>query len=146
MICGGEVIRRQGSDLDTEVFEGTPLDRGDIRVDPELRERPRLALELLLERVEASSSSQPLDVKADDVEALLRKRGDYRPHQDFGVNLSIPWNAGSKEEPSWDVGVGSAYHNTRALEDRLQSTREAAERPLTAAPEGDANAQVLCES
>ena len=30
---------------------------------------------LLLERVEASSSSQPLDVKADDVEALLRKLG-----------------------------------------------------------------------
>ena len=55
------------------------------------------------------------------VEALLRKRGDYRPHQDFGVNLSIPWNAGSKEEPSWDVGVGSAYHNTRALEDRRRA-------------------------
>ena len=29
-----------------------------------------------------------------DVEQLLRKRGEYRPHRDFGVNLSIPWNAG----------------------------------------------------
>ncbi|EOD17300.1 hypothetical protein EMIHUDRAFT_244160 [Emiliania huxleyi CCMP1516] len=32
------------------------------------------------------------------VEMLLKKRGDYRPHQDFGVNLSIPWNAGSRED------------------------------------------------
>ena len=44
---------------------------------------------------------------------LLKKRGDYRPHQDFGVNLSIPWNAGSREDPSYHVHTGSAYHTTR---------------------------------
>jgi len=49
---------------------------------------------------------------------LLKKRGDYRPHQDFGVNLSIPWNAGSREDPSYHVHTGSAYHTTRGLEDR----------------------------
>jgi len=52
------------------------------------------------------------------VEMLLKKRGDYRPHQDFGVNLSIPWNAGSREDPSYHVHTGSAYHTTRGLEDR----------------------------
>ena len=36
--------------------------------------------------------------RPDQVEMLLKKRGDYRPHQDFGVNLSIPWNAGSRED------------------------------------------------
>ena len=30
------------------------------------------------------------------IEVLLKRRGDYRPHQDFGVNLSIPWSAGGK--------------------------------------------------
>ena len=70
MICGGEVIRRQGSDLDTEVFEGTPLDRGDIRVDPELRERPRLALELLLERVDVIEVDVGVPNRVDKLSAL----------------------------------------------------------------------------
>jgi hypothetical protein len=37
------------------------------------------------------------------LELLLRKRGDYRPHAEFGINLSIPWSAGTKEAPSYDV-------------------------------------------
>jgi hypothetical protein len=49
------------------------------------------------------------------VEELLRKRGEFRPHKDFGVNLSIPWNAGGAEDPSYDVAAGSAYTTTRAL-------------------------------
>ena len=52
-----------------------------------------------------------------NVEELLRKRGEYRPHKDFGVNLSIPWNAGSQDDPSYDVGAGSAYTTTRKLEE-----------------------------
>jgi tetratricopeptide (TPR) repeat protein len=38
-----------------------------------------------------------------NVEQLLRKRGEYRPHRDFGVNLSIPWNAGYADDPSYEV-------------------------------------------
>jgi len=39
---------------------------------------------------------------------LLKKRGDYRPHQDFGVNLSIPWNAGSREDQFLSSASGVA--------------------------------------
>lgn len=49
------------------------------------------------------------------VEDLLRKRGEYRPHPEFGINLSIPWAAGTQEEPSFDVSAGSAYTSTRPL-------------------------------
>ena len=51
----------------------------------------------------------------DKVEELLRKRGEYRPHPEFGINLSIPWAAGTQEEPSFDVSAGSAYSSTRPL-------------------------------
>ena len=40
------------------------------------------------------------------IEMLLKKRGDYRPHAEFGINLSIPWSAGSKEDPSYHVHAG----------------------------------------
>mmetsp|Transcript_50546 Transcript_50546/g.83778 ORF Transcript_50546/g.83778 Transcript_50546/m.83778 type:complete len:433 (+) Transcript_50546:42-1340(+) len=53
------------------------------------------------------------------IEILLKRRGDYRPHQDFGVNLSIPWNAGSKDNPSFHVHTGNrAYSKTQGLEGR----------------------------
>lgn len=52
----------------------------------------------------------------DQVEQLLRRRGEYRPHRDFGVNLSIPWNAGYADDPSYDVASGSAYTTTKKLE------------------------------
>tara|TARA_B100000524_G_scaffold334520_2_gene223139 strand:+ start:167 stop:1144 length:978 start_codon:yes stop_codon:yes gene_type:complete len=55
------------------------------------------------------------------VELLLKRRGDYRPHQEFGVNLSIPWSAGTKDDPSWDVRTGSVYSKTRELEDRTRA-------------------------
>lgn len=50
------------------------------------------------------------------VEALLRKRGDFRPHAAFGVDLAVPWSAGKAELPSWEV-VGAAHSSTRALGD-----------------------------
>ena len=53
-----------------------------------------------------------------EIEALLRKRGEYRPHRDFGINLSIPWVAGGVEDPSYDVAAGSAYTTTQALDGR----------------------------
>lgn len=52
----------------------------------------------------------------DEIDAMLRARGDYRPHRDFGVNLSIPWSAGSRDAPSWEVPSGAAYSNTRDIE------------------------------
>ena len=45
----------------------------------------------------------------------MRRRGEYRPHQDFGVNLSIPWNAGSQEEATWEVASGTAYTTTQGI-------------------------------
>ena len=53
----------------------------------------------------------------DKVEQLLKKRGEYRPHRDFGVNLSIPWNAGFADDPTYDVASGSAYTTTKKLEE-----------------------------
>ena len=50
----------------------------------------------------------------------MRKRGDYRPHAEFGINLSIPWNAGSKEAPTYDVRTGSVYTTTEGLEDKTR--------------------------
>jgi len=52
------------------------------------------------------------------IEMLLKKRGDYRPHAEFGINLSIPWNAGTKEAPSYHVHTGSVYTTTQGLEDK----------------------------
>lgn len=50
-----------------------------------------------------------------NVELLMRRRGEYRPHQDFGVNLSIPWAAGTQEDASWEVANGSAYSTTQGI-------------------------------
>uniref|UniRef100_A0A7S0L601 J domain-containing protein n=1 Tax=Coccolithus braarudii TaxID=221442 RepID=A0A7S0L601_9EUKA len=55
------------------------------------------------------------------IEILLKRRGDYRPHQDFGVNLSIPWNAGSREDPSYHVHAGAAHTTTEGLEDKRRA-------------------------
>eukprot|EP00962_Isochrysis_galbana_P053637 scaffold25069_cov87-Isochrysis_galbana.AAC.1 len=55
------------------------------------------------------------------IELLLKRRGDYRPHQDFGINLSIPWNAGGKEDPSFHVHSGSAYTTTQGLQDNTRA-------------------------
>lgn len=72
------------------------------------------------------------------VDAMLRKRGDYRPHARFGVDLAVrarlgesprvlsappltlaprqvPWTAGGREQACWDM-AGAAHSTTRALE------------------------------
>ena len=51
------------------------------------------------------------------IEIMLQKRGEYRPHQEFGINLAVPWSAGTKADPSYDVSAGSAYTTTQALHD-----------------------------
>ena len=51
---------------------------------------------------------------------LLKKRGDYRPHQDFGINLSIPWSAGTKEDPNYHVHSGSVYTTTQGIADKTR--------------------------
>uniref|UniRef100_A0A7S3AQP2 J domain-containing protein n=1 Tax=Haptolina ericina TaxID=156174 RepID=A0A7S3AQP2_9EUKA len=55
------------------------------------------------------------------LELLLRKRGDYRPHAEFGINLSIPWSAGTKEAPSYDVSSGSVYTTTQGIEEKRRA-------------------------
>ena len=52
-----------------------------------------------------------------EIEAMLRARGDYRPHSNFGVDLNVPWSAGEKHDPTYDVPSGSAYRTTEAIED-----------------------------
>ena len=42
------------------------------------------------------------------VDSMLRARGDYRPHAQFGVDLAVPWTAGTKETPSWEI-VGGRF-------------------------------------
>jgi hypothetical protein len=54
---------------------------------------------------------------------LLKRRGDDRPRQEFGINLSIPWNAGTKEAPSYHVHSGSVYTTTQGIEDRTRQVR-----------------------
>lgn len=51
----------------------------------------------------------------DEIEAMLRKRGDYRPHPEFGVNLSIPWHAGGHADPAWDVPDSSEFTTTKQI-------------------------------
>mmetsp|Transcript_9162 Transcript_9162/g.15727 ORF Transcript_9162/g.15727 Transcript_9162/m.15727 type:complete len:353 (-) Transcript_9162:58-1116(-) len=55
-----------------------------------------------------------LAMRGEDVEGLLRARGDYRPHLEFGINLHVPWTAGSKSSPSWDTPTTS-YTNTKEI-------------------------------
>ena len=56
------------------------------------------------------------------------------------MHLRMPWIA------AVSFGYLSLLSVTRGEYGRDETRVEAAERPLTAAPEGDANAQVLCES
>lgn len=49
------------------------------------------------------------------IDSMLRARGDYRPHQEFGINLNVPWSAGTQEKPSWEV-VGAKYSKTRMID------------------------------
>jgi len=54
------------------------------------------------------------------IEIMMQKRGEYRPHQEFGINLAVPWSAGTKSDPSYDVSAGSVYTTTRALGDQTK--------------------------
>lgn len=49
------------------------------------------------------------------MEHLLRARGEYRPHPEFGVNLHVPWSAGTQEEASWST-PSTSYNTTRELQ------------------------------
>lgn len=55
------------------------------------------------------------------IEIMLQKRGEYRPHQEFGINLAVPWSAGTKSDPSYDVSAGSMYTTTQGLEDKTRA-------------------------
>lgn len=50
-----------------------------------------------------------------EIEAVLRARGDYRPNERFGVDVNVPWSAGTKHDPSFDVPSGSAYSRTMKI-------------------------------
>eukprot|EP00964_Phaeocystis_antarctica_P109266 scaffold73750_cov63-Phaeocystis_antarctica.AAC.1 len=44
-----------------------------------------------------------LALKGEDpmkIEIMMQKRGEYRPHQEFGINLAVPWSAGTKSDPN----------------------------------------------
>ena len=81
----------------------------------------------------------------DQVEQLLRRRGEYRPHRDFGVNLSIPWNAGYADDPSYGVASGSVYTTTQGIEDGSKAAGEEQARELgsTAGADDEAYAMAL---
>lgn len=51
-----------------------------------------------------------------EIEAMLRARGEYRPHVNFGVDVRVPWEAGERPEADFNCGA-SAYSKTRALGD-----------------------------
>lgn len=51
-----------------------------------------------------------------EIEAMLRARGEYRPHVNFGVDVHVPWEAGERPEATFDGGP-AAYTKTRALGD-----------------------------
>ena len=42
-----------------------------------------------------------LALKGEDpmkIEIMMQKRGEYRPHEEFGINLAVPWSAGTKSD------------------------------------------------
>jgi len=51
-----------------------------------------------------------------EIDAMLRARGEYRPHVNFGVDVHVPWEAGERPEATFDGGP-AAYTKTRALGD-----------------------------
>ena len=51
----------------------------------------------------------------EEIEAIMRARGEYRPHRAFGVDVNVPWSAGERPEMTYDVR-DSAYTTTRAIE------------------------------
>ena len=78
------------------------LDRADNFVIP-----PMQSLEDVL--VMALKGADPYQI-----EMLLKKRGDYRPHQEFGINLSIPWNAGPRAPPPHTLDCRPAHSSARS--------------------------------
>ena len=39
-----------------------------------------------------------------EIEAMLRARGEYRPHANFGIDVCVPWEAGERPEADFDGG------------------------------------------
>ena len=76
------------------------------------------------------------------LEELLRRRGEYRPHAEFGINLSIPWTAGTQEDPSYDVAAGSAHSDTRPLGSAPPMALPAARGDLAADGSGSGGGEV----
>ena len=50
-----------------------------------------------------------------EIEAVMRARGEYRPNAQFGVDVNVPWTAGSKPDPSFFGQTGSGYNHTRKI-------------------------------
>mmetsp|Transcript_7214 Transcript_7214/g.27158 ORF Transcript_7214/g.27158 Transcript_7214/m.27158 type:complete len:374 (-) Transcript_7214:57-1178(-) len=50
-----------------------------------------------------------------EVENVMRMRGEWRPAPTFGVDVNVPWSAGTKSDPSFNVQTGSGYNNTKKI-------------------------------
>ncbi|KAK3265053.1 hypothetical protein CYMTET_26236, partial [Cymbomonas tetramitiformis] len=75
-----------------------------------------------------------LAMKGEDVEGVLRARGEYRPHKEFGINLSIPWSAGEQCTPSWET-PSTSYTTTREITGGSEWKEEgSSDRALAFAP------------
>jgi len=54
-----------------------------------------------------------------EIEAVLRARGDYRPDARFGVDVHVPWSAGTRHDPTaFDDHAGAGYRTTREIAGR----------------------------
>ena len=67
----------------------------------------------------------------EEIERLMRARGEYRPHRNFGIDYNVRWESGEKPDPEGGLFRETAmneYSDTRMLSDGFDSMRVGEDR------------------
>ena len=67
----------------------------------------------------------------EEIERLMRARGEYRPHRNFGIDYNVRWESGEKPDPAGGMFRETAmneYSDTKCLSDGFDSMRVGEDR------------------
>ena len=67
----------------------------------------------------------------EEIERLMRARGEYRPHRNFGIDYNVRWESGERPDPAGGLFRETAmneYSDTKCLSDGFDSMRVGEDR------------------
>ena len=67
----------------------------------------------------------------EEIERLMRARGEYRPHRNFGIDYNVRWESGEKPDQQSSACCEAAmneYSDTKCLSDGFDSMRVGEDR------------------